>query len=214
MNVRWLSKAALFVVLPLVAFGVTSVPQTPSVELVTRQPTLRFGQSIALSDFDSDGLIDQARVDRIGAHQKVEIALSHATRPLVLCFDAPLGEQGSLVAEDVDSDGATDLVWTDLLHPSDVIVWLGDGTGEFERVSATAYGNRFTLGSTNMGAPEQPSCESAINSSTSRQFDQSLVHTSVIHLATPILSMRGDLAAALSPTLSQPSDRSPPLLFS
>ena len=214
MNVRWLSKASLFVVLALVAFGVTRFPQTPHAELVSKQPTLRFGQSIALSDFDSDGLIDQARIDRFGAHQRVEIALSHATRPLVLCFDAPVGEQGSLVAEDVDSDGATDLVWTDLLHPADVIVWLGDGTGEFERVSARAYGDRFTLGTKNIGVPEQSNRESAINSSSSRQFDQSLSHTSVIHVATHILSIRGNLAGALSPTLSQPADRSPPILFS
>jgi len=213
MNVRWFSKAALFVLLPLLAFGITRLPQTPCAELVRKQPALRFGQSVALSDFDSDGLIDQARVDRIGAQQRVEIALSHATRRLVLCFEAPLGEQGSLVAEDVDSDGATDLVWTDLLHPGDVIVWLGDGTGEFERVSATAYGDRFTLGSTNIGAPEQSSRESAI-SATSRPFDQSFVQISVIHVSTPILSMRGNPAAALSAILSQPSDRSPPFLFS
>src|SRR5262249_61693233 len=90
MNVRWLSKASLFVVLALVAFGVTRFPQTPHAELVSKQPTLRFGQSIGLSDFDSDGLIDQARIVRFGAHPRVGVDMSHEPRPMVLCCGAPV----------------------------------------------------------------------------------------------------------------------------
>src|SRR5262249_57620691 len=123
-------------------------------------------------------------------------------------------DEGGVRADEFDSDVTTDLVWTDLLRSADVIVWLGDGTGGFERVSARAYGDRFTLGTKNIGVPEQSNRESAINSSSSRQFDQSLSHTLVIHVATHILSIRGNLAGPLSPTLSQPAARTPPLLFS
>ena len=210
MNVRWLTTRAAVLLLVLAIYPASTLSQHKCLEVSENRSPLRFGQSIALSDFDADGLIDEARLDSSGSGKRVNIPLSRVGKLLVLTFETKPGELGSLIAQDIDNDGATDLVYTDLLHVEDVIVWLGDGAGQFERVSAKVYGDRFTLGYKNVDAPDGSAHEAAINSETNRPLDLSLVYKCACHVTAEVPNVHVDRIADLSPALGHPSDRSPP----
>lgn len=214
MRDRHSTTKVFFLVLALAVYSTDVLPQQRNAVASKSPARLRFGQSVALSDFDSDGLIDEARIDGSGSRKGVKIPLSRTGKLVVLDFDTSPGEQGSLIAQDVDNDGAIDLVWTDLLHTDDVIVWLGDGTGQFERVSAKAYGDRFTLGDKNVDAPPGSSRETALNSGTNRLPGLSLVRNCALHTATELPNVPFARVAKLLPALGQPTGRSPPFLFS
>ncbi len=214
MRDRHSTTKVFFLVLALAVYSADVLPQQRNAVASERPARLRFGQSVALSDFDSDGLIDEARIEGTGSRKGVKIPLSRTGKLLVLDFDTIPGEQGSLIAQDVDDDGATDLVWTDLLHTDDVIVWLGDGTGEFERVSSKAYSDRFTLGDKNVDAPSGSSRENALNSGANRSLDLSLVRKCALHTATELPNVPFARVGKLLPALGQPTDRSPPFLLS
>jgi hypothetical protein len=211
MNVRWLTTRAPNLLLVLSIYPGSTLPQHRAFEASETRSPLRFGQSIALSDFDADGLVDEARLDSSGSEKGVKLPLSRTGKLLVLHFDDAIpGQLGSLIAQDVDNDGATDLVYTDLLHADDVIVWLGNGAGQFERVSAKVYGDRFTLGHKNVDAPEGSGHETAINSETNRPLDQSPVYKCICHNAAGLSNVHVDRIADFSPALGQPPGRSPP----
>jgi hypothetical protein len=106
---------------------------------------LCFGQSIALADFDNDDRIDKATLFGVGRNKSLEIYLSHTKARALLHFDTQTSERGSLFTRDVDNDGDNDLIWTDLLHPDDVVIWLDDGTGRFESVRPEKYAAEFVL---------------------------------------------------------------------
>ena len=214
MNVRRFTTRAVLLLLVLAVYPAGTHPQHRCLEASENRSPLRFGQSIALSDFDADGLIDEARLDSSGPGKRVKIPLSRTGKLLVLHFDTKPGELGSLIAQDVDNDGATDLVYTDLLHADDVIVWLGDGAGQFERVSAKVYRDRFTLGYKNVDAPDGSARETAINSETTRPLELSLVHKCACHVTAELPNVHVDRIADLSPALGHPADRSPPSLLS
>jgi hypothetical protein len=214
MRERHSTTKMFFLVLAVAVYSADVLPQHRNVVASECPVRLRFGQSVALSDFDSDGLIDEARIDGSGSHKGVKIPLSRTGKLLVLDFDTVPGEQGSLIAQDVDDDGATDLVWTDLLHTDDVIVWLGDGKGQFERVSSKAFGDRFTLGDRNVDAPSGSSRETALNCGTNRPLGLSLVRKYAHYTATELPNVTVARVANLSPALGQPAGRSPPFLFS
>ena len=214
MNVRWLTSKAAFLLLALVVLGANRLPPGVHAETSHRSAVSRFGQSIAVSDFDADGLIDEARLDGSSLRRSVGILLSGTGKRSFLHFDANRANYGSLFAQDVDNDGATDLVWTDLLHADDVIVWLGDGTGQFERASTIAYRDRFTLGNTTVYAPEWSDHEPVINSETNRPLDPSPVHKCGLRVAIELPNLHVDGVATLSPALGQPAGRSPPFLLS
>lgn len=106
---------------------------------------LRFGQSLALADFDGDDRIDTATLNGFGRDKDIEIRLSRLKSRVVLRFNTLTSEQGSLFTRDVDNDGDSDLIWSDLLRPGDVVVWMGDGSGRFDRVSPDRYASVFVL---------------------------------------------------------------------
>ncbi len=214
MNVRRLTTSAAFLLLVLSLYSGGALPQHGNAEASERVAPLRFGQSIVLSDFDSDGLVDEATIDGSNLHKSVGIMLSGSGKRSFLHFNAGRANYGSLFAQDVDNDGATDLVWTDLLHADDVIVWLGDGTGQFERCSTKAYRDRFTLGSTSVYSPEWSDHEPVINSETNRPLDPSPAHKRGLHVAIELPNLHVDGVATLSPALGQPAGRSPPFLLS
>lgn len=110
---------------------------------------LHFGQSLAVADFDGDARLDNATVDGTGRNKRLEIRLSNSQTRTVLLFDTLTSDHGSLFTSDVDNDGDNDLIWTDLIHPEDVVIWLDDGTGRFERVCPHQYAQAFVLS----GAP-------------------------------------------------------------
>ena len=210
MNVRWLTTRAAALLLVLAIYPASTFPQHRCLEVSENRSPLRFGQSIALSDFDADGLVDEASLDSSGSGKRVKIPLSRVGKLLVLHFDTKPGELGSLIAQDIDNDGDTDLVYTDLLHADDVIVWLGDGAGQFERVSGKVYCDRFTLGYKNVDAPDGSAHEAAINSEANRPLDLSLVHKCACHVTAEVPNVLVDRIADLSPALGRPADRSPP----
>ena len=210
MNVRWLTSKAAFLLLALVVLGANRLPQGIHAETPNSSAASHFAQSIALSDFDADGLIDEARLDGSSLHRSVGILLSGTGKRSFLHFNPNRPNCGSLFAQDVDNDGATDLIYTDLLHADAVIVWLGNGAGQFDRVSAKVYSDRFTLGYKNVDAPEGSAHETAINAETNRPLDQSLVHKCDCHNSAGLSNVHIDRVAGLSPALGQPPGRSPP----
>jgi hypothetical protein len=106
---------------------------------------LRFGQHLALADFDGDHRIDRATLDSTGRRKRIDIRFSQTKPSTVLYFDTGTEDGGSLFANDIDNDGDNDLIWSDLVHPDNVVVWLDDGTGRFERGKPDHLANEFVL---------------------------------------------------------------------
>jgi hypothetical protein len=211
MRLRWFTTKAVFLLLSIAACSANAAT-APSCA-VSQEPIaqLRFGQTIALSDFDADGLIDQAILQSWGAHRSIEVVLSRSGKAVVLCFDNGSADRGSLVAQDVDNDGAADLIWTDLLHADGVVVWLGNGNGQFSRVAASAYAGGFTLPDTSVNAPDETIRETSIGAASSRSLDEARPSTFDDRLASQLPQQRLRSIAALTPTLGEPTDRGPPL---
>jgi hypothetical protein len=214
MNVRWVTTRLALLLQVLAIFSLSTPPQQRNVEAAEIPSRLRFGQSVVLSDFDADGLIDEARLDGSSAHRSVGVMLSGTGKLSVLHFDTRSVSSGALIAEDVDNDGAPDLIWTDLLRADSVIVWRGDGGGEFERSPDCAHCGGFTLGETNVAVPAGANQETAINVETSRPFDQTLSQKGIDPIATDLPNHDFDLIETSSPSLSQPAERGPPYILS
>jgi hypothetical protein len=212
MNVRRLTTSAAFLLLALTLYSGFTLPQQRNAEAPESVAPLRFGQSIALSDFDADGLIDEARLDGSSLHKSVGILLSGTGKRSFLHFNANRANYGSLFAQDVDNDGATDLIWTDPLHANDVVVWLGNGSGQFERVDPRQYGGGFALGNTEVAQPDGSNQETAINFETNRLLDQTLSQKCLNQRASELPNDYPDRLATSSPALGQPTGRDPPLL--
>lgn len=210
MSIRCFTKA-VFLVLGFVVYLANAIPQQSYAVAAESSTRLRFGQTIALSDFDADGLIDEARLGGGGAHPRVEVFLSGSGEPLVLHFDNGSADRGSLFAQDVDNDGATDLIWTDLLHAEGVLVWLGNGGGQFSRVCACEYAGGFTLPDTSFNDPDETIRETSIGSATNRSLDEARPSKCDDLLANELPQQRPQSVATLSPALGEPTDRGPPL---
>jgi hypothetical protein len=212
MNVRWLTSKAAFLLLALVVLGANRLPQSAHTETSPRSASSRFGQSIALSDFDADGLVDEARLDGSSLRRSVGILLSGTGKRSFLHFNANRANYGSLFAQDVDNDGATDLIWTDPLHANDVVVWLGNGSGQFERVDSREYRGGFALGNTEVTQPDGSNQETAITFETNRLLDQTFSQKCLDQRASELPNDYPDRLATSSPALGQPTGRDPPLL--
>lgn len=154
----------LFALLVLAALPF-SAPQAARADRAVN-PILRFGQTLALADFDNDGTIDRARIACAEWRSSIEIRLGLTGRASWLHFDSLNQSPGSLFSQDLDNDGDADLIWTDLLHADAVVVWLGDGTGRFERVGAEAFALDFMLGGYNLMPPDEDNREQASDDET------------------------------------------------
>jgi len=212
MNVRCLTSKAAFLLLALVVLGANRLPQRVHAETSHRSGPSPFGQSIALSDFDADGLVDEASLDGSNLHRSVGILLSGTGKRSFLHFNSNRANYGSLLAQDIDNDGATDLIWTDPLHANDVVVWLGNGSGQFERVDPREFGGGFALGNPEVGRPEGSNQETAITFETNRLLDQTLGQKCLDQSASELPNDYPDRLATSSPALGQPTGRAPPLL--
>lgn len=135
----------LIIFLAARAYCVSASPGMEYREAPSSVTFLRFGQSMALADFDGDDRVDEARLGGFGRNKSIEIYLSHTKARALLHFDTQTSECGSLFTRDIDNDGDNDLIWTDLLHPDDVVIWLDDGTGRFESVCPAKYAAEFVL---------------------------------------------------------------------
>src|SRR5262249_43901120 len=163
-------------------------PRSAYAQTPRSDPWLRFDQRSALSDFDEDGLLDRASISGSGARKNIQVYLSSTGRMSLLSFDASSCAYGSLLAEDIDNDGDTDLIWTDLLHPDVVIIWLGDGTGKFDRVCPDEYARRFVLSGTSVSYQQGPDIEKGIIPANNREWGQ--VSRQIIVLRTRMAAPR------------------------
>jgi len=136
---------ALITLLVAQVYAVSALPRQENQKAPKSSRFLQFGQSLALADFDGDDRLDKATLSGTGHNKSLEIRLSHTKARTLLHFDTLSNERGSLFAKDVDNDGDNDLIWTDLLHPDDVVIWLDDGTGHFERGCPHQYAQDFVL---------------------------------------------------------------------
>jgi hypothetical protein len=214
MNVRRFTIGLALFLQVLAIFSLGTPPRQRNVEAAEISFRLRFGESVVLSDFDADGLIDEARVDGSASHKSVGVMLGGSGKISMLHFDTASVSAGALIAQDVDNDGAPDLVWTDLLRTDSVIVWLGDGRGQFERTSDSAYCGGFTLGETNIATTDGANQETAINAESIRLFGQTPARKSIDPSATSLPDQPVGFIETSSPSLSQPADRGPPPILS
>lgn len=175
---------------------------------------LPFGQSIALADFDGDDRIDEATLGGTGRNKNIEIRLSYAKAPTFLHFDTRTVERGSLFAADIDHDGDNDLIWSDLFHPDDVVIWLDDGTGRFGRVCPDAYaaGEFVISDAPGLGGSEIPHQDFAFSPRHDPSLDLSTAHEICDSARTPIFISALLRVPVQAGILGTPSDRGPPSL--
>ena len=152
---------ALLVLAALPLVGASSVNADPLVN-----PALRFGQTLVLADFNNNGDLDRARLAGTGARRSIEIRLALAGESSWLHFEALNDAPGALLSADLDNDGDADLIWTDLLHEEAVVVWLGDGTGRFERIGADQFAPDFLPGGFSLTPPDEDNGEQASDDET------------------------------------------------
>src|SRR5580704_6413627 len=145
---------------------------TPKPHHLLSGPRLAFGQSVALSDLDGDSVIDQATLGAVGFSKSIRVSLSTTKKASVLQFTTSSYNHGSLFAYDTNNDGDIDLVWTDLVHPDDVVVWLNNGSGQFERVPSRCYADSFVIGSSGLRGYSGQTRELAACQSHPQSLDQ------------------------------------------
>src|SRR4051794_16535804 len=71
----------------------------------TIHSVLRFGQTLALADFDNDGKLDRARIASAGLRSSIEIRLGLTGPSSWLHFETLNNVPGSLFSQDLDNDG-------------------------------------------------------------------------------------------------------------
>lgn len=210
MRMRWLTIKSVLLLLCIAGCADASVQGPAESSSPKTSPLLSFEQSIAFSDFDADGLIDQANIANWGLHRSVKVVLSRNSKPRTLHFENGHAGRGSLFAQDVDSDGAADLVWTDLLHAESVVVWLGSNDGEFARVPAALYADGYTLPDQSINAPDETIREIAIGSASRCSSEEPRHSSGYSLLANPLPRHRLQILSTSSPAFGQPTDRGPP----
>jgi hypothetical protein len=210
MDVRRLTSRGALVLLALVIFSSGVFPQSKHVAASESRFSSIFGQSFVVSDFDEDGFVDEARVEGSSVRKSVGIRLSATGKKSVLHFNSTRGIPGSLLALDLDNDGATDLVWTNPFHSSDVVVWLGDGNGKFSRVDSSRYTNGFGLGQAGIDQPDESNQETAIDFESSPALEQPGSQKYLDHGALELPRCYSAQVSTLAPFIGQPTGRAPP----
>jgi hypothetical protein len=173
---------------------------------------LRFGQSLALSDFDGDNVVDRARLSGAGLLKSIEIYLSHTNKLSFIQFNTNTTTTGSLFAEDVDDDGDTDLIWTDLLHPDDVIIWLSNGAGRFERICPHEYEHQFVIGNNTIAALDDQTRDDLAGTDQSSRPDLALNQGYCCYIQTSSISDQRSCRPIPSGAKGRPCERGPPSL--
>ena len=207
-----LSKCGVLVLLAAVlGYAMCSGVASPAAgPLLTVSPRVTFGQSIAISDLDGDDAVDQATLGAVGFRKSIRISLSSTPKPSLLQFTTSSYGHGSLFAYDIDNDGYVDLVWSDLIHPEDVVVWLNDGSGRFERRSYRCYADGFVVGGQKLTGVYSQTRELGVNQPPSNSLDQSGAGQSWLYgFVTPVVS-RTNQPRESSPACRVLADRGPP----
>ncbi|MBI3652868.1 MAG: VCBS repeat-containing protein [Acidobacteria bacterium] len=214
MKTRFRLTSTLVLLIWLSTFISSATPQHPAAVIEPRHLSLSFNLSFAVSDFDQDHRLDQAKLNGTGQSKSIEIDLSHTRNPLFLHFKTVSSEAGSLITRDIDNDGDADLIWSDRLHPDDVIVWLGDGLGQFERTGSAPFAQAFILGSDKLKVADEQ--ESTLASTLERDpvNDQEKPENGVAAITKNIFPQAPFDGLLASGESRQPTDRGPPLRLS
>ena len=85
---------------------------------------------IIFGDFDGDNRLDQAHLLSHGSHKQISLQFQRSASK-TLSFDAGISDPGSLVSSDIDQDGVADLVWLSHSSSPKMVLWRGDGHGNF-----------------------------------------------------------------------------------
>jgi len=179
-----------------------------------RTTFVTFGQELALADFDGDNRVDEAKLGGTGRNKNIEIRLARSKATTLLHFDTLTSGPGSLFARDIDNDGDNDLIWSDLLHPDDVVIWLDDGSGRFERVCPDAYiVNEFVISDApGLDGSEIPQQDFAFSPRHDPSLDLSTAHEICDSARTPIYSSAWRQVPVHTSILRTPFYRGPPSL--
>jgi hypothetical protein len=164
------------------------------------------------SDFDGDNKLDQAELISNGSQKSIHVSLGKFAWTS-LSFDSGVSDRGHLVSDDFDRDGDADLVWISQSSPETIVLWLGDGRGNFSRANEHEAGRIEAL----LVRAEQPritddSSEDASPSVLQPTTEIALTPNSFVSLQ--ILCERFSCASQLtirpSALLSTLRDRAPP----
>jgi len=207
-----LSKSGVLLFLAaIVGYAMCSGAASPAAKpLLTVSPRLMFGQSIAFSDLDGDDAVDQATLGAVGFSKSIRVSLSSTRKPSLLQFTTSTYGHGSIFAYDIDNDGYVDLVWSDLIHPEDVVVWLNDGSGRFKRRAYRCYADGFVLGTEKLSGGYSQTRELGVNQPPSNTLDKSGKGQSSLQAFTASVISPADQFRESSPVCRVLSDRGPP----
>jgi hypothetical protein len=150
MSIRFSSRKHLIFIALLLFLAAGNHPamsapsSNPASEILPRHSTeasaARPGESPAFADFDGDQKVDMA-IARLDKNQyEIVVLLSRRSEAAVLNPSVRLA--GFVVhACDINNDSHQDLVVTDAIAKLPLVVWLGDGRGNFEIADQTLFGN-------------------------------------------------------------------------
>jgi hypothetical protein len=111
-----------------------------------------FGPSIVTADFNGDEHFDDAVLFHDRSDVRIELHFrSHLVRSITFICNVPALEMAAL---DLDRDGSLDLVVEDPFSRERLFVWLNDGHGQFQAVSANAYQTSTDVGCRALAPPD------------------------------------------------------------
>lgn len=213
MSLRPYLKGLLFVLSTLVVSGAGIAPlQVADEPSRSHAPSLA-DTSLTLFDLDGDNRIDQATLDVGRGQPSIELQLSRTGQVTVLQLGTTSGPHGSLIGQDIDGDGDIDLIWQGGLQPQDLIIWLGDGTGQFERLYPRESRARgLSLKASWLNAFRRRSLKCALSPERSPEPGRLLTRRDDLHLPTYRQTYQPEQIGILSSSQPLPSNRGPPFL--
>jgi hypothetical protein len=164
------------------------------------------------SDFDGDNKLDQAELISNGSQKSIHVSLGKFSWTS-LSFDSGVSDRGHLVSDDIDSDGDADLLWISQSSPKTVVLWLGDGRGNFSRADEHERGRiqAFLL------QARQPQISDDSNDDTALSVLQSTTEIALAPRSFEILQIYSERCLCASQLTFKPSslfsalrDRAPP----
>ncbi len=89
-------------------------------------------------DFDRDNKLDRAELSSNGPLKRISVTLGKSSW-VSLPFDSGASDRGRLISSDIDNDGDADLIWISQSYPQKVVMWLGDGHGNFSQATVSEW---------------------------------------------------------------------------
>ena len=211
MRLRLCISGLVSLLLALTAYGASfSSPQRDG-EPSPSRPQSPVATSLVLSDLDGDGLVDQATLGMGDLQNSIELELSRTGELAVLQFSPKTGDSGALFARDLDSDSDTDLLWRGGLPPQEVIVWLNDGSGQFECLCPPEAGDRqAAIGGAGVSVAPHRRSESVLSAKRHPSPGPLLSYRWDFHAATNSRNPRREQVWTPACAQRPPTDRGPP----